>query len=402
MRKLVLLRGAPGVGKSTFIKYWNLEQYTLNSDMFRLLLQSPVLTEQGTYKINQQFGQRESWKMLHDALERRMHNGDFVIVDATHSKTSDLMSYQMLADKYRYEVSVIDFTMIPIEVAKERNLMRDEYKHVPEYAIERMYTRFKSERVPTHMNVVPYEKAEEVLTLKPVDYSGYKQIHHIGDIHGSFTALMTYLKDGIREDELYIFTGDYIDRGVENGEVLEYIISIMDMPNVILMEGNHEQHLWKWSNNEQAQSIVFEHDTRPEIEAYGVNRKEIKRLCRNLKQLVYYTYHGKEVMVTHGGLPMIPGNLLHVSASQLIRGVGDYKTPIDEVFNEREKRPNRYQVHGHRNFGLMPYEPDSHSFNLEGGVDSGGYLRTLTLNKEGFSSVQIKNNVFKQKVKDIV
>lgn len=402
MRKLVLLRGAPGVGKSTFLKKWKLEQYTLNSDMFRLLLQSPVLTEQGTYKINQQFGQREAWKMLHEALERRMQNGDFVIVDATHSKTSELLSYQVFADKYRYEINVIDFTMIPIELAKERNLTRDEYKHVPEYVIDRMYTRFKSERVPAHMKVVPYEKAEEVLTLNPVDYSEYKQIHHIGDIHGSFTALMSYLKEGIKEDELYIFTGDYIDRGIENGEVLDYLLSIMDMPNVIFMEGNHEQHLWKWSNNEQSQSIVFEHDTRPEIEAHGVNRKDVKRFCRNLKELVYYTYQGKEVMVTHGGLPMIPENLLHVSAFQLIRGVGDYKTPIDEVFNETEKRPNRYQVHGHRNFGLMPYEPDSNSFNLEGGVDSGGYLRTLTLNDEGFSSVQIKNSVFKARTKEVV
>jgi predicted kinase/predicted phosphodiesterase len=398
MRKLILLRGAPGVGKSTFLKTMNLEQYTLNADMFRMLLQSPVLTESGEFIISQQYGQREAWQMLHEALERRMRNGDFIIIDATNSKTSDMLRYQTVVDKYRYEVIVIDFTNIPIEVAKERNLLRDVYKQVPEFAIDRQYVRFKSERVPNSMKEIPYQEAEKEFELAPIDLSHYKKIHHIGDIHGSYTALSSYLKDGIQEDELYIFTGDYIDRGIENGEVLEYLLTIMELPNVIFMEGNHEQHLWRWSNNEKAHSLVFEHDTKPEIERYGINRKDIKRFCRQLKELVYYTYNGKEVLVTHGGLPLIPENLLQVPAEQLIRGIGDYKTPIDEIFNEKEIGKNRYQIHGHRNYGLAPYTPDSQSYNLEGGVDSGGYLRILTLTAVGFSSIQVKNNVFKERI----
>ena len=35
MRKLILMRGAPGAGKSTFIHYYHLENYTLCPDKIR-------------------------------------------------------------------------------------------------------------------------------------------------------------------------------------------------------------------------------------------------------------------------------------------------------------------------------------------------------------------------------
>lgn len=41
MRTLLLLRGAPGSGKSTWIKENKLEQYTLEADLFRNLISNP-------------------------------------------------------------------------------------------------------------------------------------------------------------------------------------------------------------------------------------------------------------------------------------------------------------------------------------------------------------------------
>lgn len=78
--------------------------------------------------------------------------------------------------------------------------------------------------------------------MKPLDLSEYRTIHHIGDIHGCNTVLQKYLSENgdIRDDEFYIFCGDYIDRGIENVEVLKYLISIMNRNNVLLLEGNHE------------------------------------------------------------------------------------------------------------------------------------------------------------------
>ena len=44
MRRLVLLRGIPGAGKSTWVKKNGLEKFTLSSDNIRLMLHSPALT----------------------------------------------------------------------------------------------------------------------------------------------------------------------------------------------------------------------------------------------------------------------------------------------------------------------------------------------------------------------
>lgn len=62
MRTLLLLRGAMGSGKSTFIKENGLEPYTLEADRFRTLICNPQLNEEG-YKYSLVFN-RTSISML--------------------------------------------------------------------------------------------------------------------------------------------------------------------------------------------------------------------------------------------------------------------------------------------------------------------------------------------------
>jgi len=70
MKKLVLLRGAMGVGKSTFIKEHGLEPYTLSSDNIRLLMESPILKDDGDYGISQKKN-KEVWSLLKSLLEKK-------------------------------------------------------------------------------------------------------------------------------------------------------------------------------------------------------------------------------------------------------------------------------------------------------------------------------------------
>lgn len=44
MRTLLLFRGSPACGKSTFIKEHNLEQYTLSADNIRLNYKEKIIT----------------------------------------------------------------------------------------------------------------------------------------------------------------------------------------------------------------------------------------------------------------------------------------------------------------------------------------------------------------------
>lgn len=418
MRQLVLMRGGMGAGKSTFIQENNLKQYTLCADDIRLLFQSPALTEHGGETITMNHD-REVWRLLKTLLKERMKRGEFTVIDATHSKTRDINQYREMAQKYRYRVTVIDFTDVPIELAKIRNRNRPPYKQVPDEAIENVYSRFETQDVPTWCTAIKPHEFQEKVRYTPTDYSHYKKIHHIGDIHGCYDVLMEYLGDGLKDDELYIFVGDFIDRGLQNAEVVEFLFTIMNKNNVIFLEGNHEHWLFKWANDEVVASKEFNKYTQPQLEEAGIDKKKARMLYRKLQQIVYYTYKTErgfaKVLVSHGGVGHIPDNLLMVATEQFIKGVGDYTTDIDQHFqdNEMEKIEVRggkgnvllqtwdnvkhYQIHGHRNIFGHPIRASHNSFNLEGGIERGGNLRAVTLDENGFSGYEVKNNVFDER-----
>ena len=108
MRTLLLLRGIQASGKSTWIKENNLEPYTLSADNIRLNIANPVLTEDGSYEISQKYN-KVTWELLYKYLEMRMQNGDFTIIDATHSDLKLLNKYKDLASTYKYTMYCLEF-----------------------------------------------------------------------------------------------------------------------------------------------------------------------------------------------------------------------------------------------------------------------------------------------------
>ena len=76
-----------------------------------------------------------------------------------------------------------------------------------------------------------------------------KKIFAIGDIHGCYDRLKT-LMDKIPIDlsrDTLVFIGDYIDRGPNSVEVVEYLMKLKKrVPEVIFLKGNHEDMLDKF------------------------------------------------------------------------------------------------------------------------------------------------------------
>ena len=134
MRVLLLFRGAPGCGKSTYIEQHGLQQYTLSADDIRLNLQASVLKVDGDTEIHVK-REKDVWQILFYMLEKRMKQGEFTVIDATNSKTSEMQRYKELADRYRYRIYCVDMTDVPIDEVKRRNQQRDKYKIVPNKAI---------------------------------------------------------------------------------------------------------------------------------------------------------------------------------------------------------------------------------------------------------------------------
>ena len=396
MRILLLLRGSAGCGKSTWIEQNGLKPYTLSADDIRLLCQSPIMQVDGTEGISQA-NDNVTWKTLFNLLEVRMQKGEFTVIDATNSKTSEMNRYKEMCNTYRYRIFCVDFTDIPIEEVKRRNANREVLKRVPEEAIDKMYSRFATQKIPSGIKVIKPNELDTIW-MKMFDLSEYKKIHHIGDIHGCNTALQTYLSDngGLKDDEMYIFTGDYIDRGLENADVIKFLISIMNKKNVLMLEGNHERWLWLYANDCVGKSKEFELITRPQLEEAKIDKKDIRQLYRKFGQCAYYKYGDNIYLVTHAGLSTLPKNLSYVATDQMIRGVGNYNDfeKIAETFLATTP-DNVYQIHGHRNTKRLPVKVNDRVFNLEGRVEFGGTLRCVQLAKDGIHTVEVENTVYK-------
>ena len=396
MRVLLLLRGSAGCGKSTWIEKNGLKPYTLSADDIRLLCQSPVLQVDGTEGISQS-NDNLVWKTLFKILEARMEKGEFTVIDATNSKTSEMNRYKSMCQTYRYRIYCVDFTDIPIDEVKRRNRNREEIKRVPEEVIDKMYSRFATQKIPSGIKVI---KPNELyaIWMKMFDLSKYKKIHHIGDIHGCYTALQKYLTDnnGIKDDEYYIFTGDYIDRGLENADVVNFLISIKDKDNVLLLEGNHEKWLNLYAHDCVGKSKEFELITKPQLDNAQIDKKDIRQLYRKMGQCAYYKYDNNIYLVTHAGLSTLPENLTYTATDQMIRGVGNYNDfeKIAETWIRKTPK-NCYQIHGHRNTKGLPIKVNDRVFNLEGRVEFGGCLRCVQIDKNGVYCIETQNEVFK-------
>lgn len=396
MRTLLLLRGSPGCGKSTWIEENGLKPYALSADEIRMMCASPALNALGQYEISQS-NDNVVWATLFKLLEIRMQNGEFTVIDATNSKTSEMNRYKELCGAYKYRIFCVDFTGVPIETVKQRNRQRPALKRVPDEAIDRMYARFQTQKIPSGITVIQPDELDKIW-MKRYDLSAYRRVHVIGDIHGCYTALSEYLNGDLKDDEFYIFVGDYIDRGLENAEVVRFLLTIYEKPNVLLLEGNHERWLWTWANGVVGKSKEFELVTAAQLDAAGFDKRHIRQLYRRMGQCAYFDYGGYTYVVTHAGLSNVPAQLTTVATSQMIKGCGAYKDSetVDNAFAGNTSE-HFIQIHGHRNTKDLPVRCGTRCFNLEGKVEFGGCLRCVDLLPDGTQEVfEIRNTVFKE------
>ena len=397
MRTLLLLRGIQASGKSTWIKENNLEPYTLSADNIRLNIANPVLLEDGSYEISQKYN-KVTWELLYKYLEMRMQNGDFTIIDATHSDLKLLNKYKDLASTYKYTMYCLEFD-VPLEEALKRNKERDNYKYVPERVIERTYETIKNnEKLPSALKKI--ESINEIINFYTADVNQYEKVVIIGDIHSCAEPLKEVLKD-FNEETLYIFVGDYFDRGIQPVETFNIMLDLLEKPNVILIEGNHEEKsMKKFIYDEEKYTKSFEETTLlPLLKEYDVDyvRASLKKIYKKLRQCFAFEFRGKKFLCTHGGLPLVP-KLTLVSAKEMIHGVGKYETEIGEIYSENYKKglcQGFIQVHGHRGVNDGQF-----SYCLEDRVEFGGELKVLTIDNEGkIKKTGIKNSVYNKGLK---
>lgn len=412
MKKLFLMRGAPGCGKSTWIKEKGLKSYTLCADDIRLLFQSPILNIDGDSQISQA-NDKEVWKFIFQLLEKRMQRGEFTVIDATHSSSKMINQYKQLCQKYRYRCYIVDLSDVDLETCIKRNFSREYYKKVPEEVIRKIYARFSIDKLPSWVELIKcndFEKIFSELHSKFFDFSEYEKIVIFGDIHGCYEPLKNYFNDNPYSNKnYYIFTGDYFDRGIQNTEVFNFLYDFMNNKNVLLLHGNHEYHIfdygWGDINNEIKSKDFLE--TIKQFEKNNIcskdNKKKIREFYYKIGQYASFSYGENDkryYVITHGGVPNVPN--IFDSSNQIIKGVGKYKDSKEVDLNWcKNTEENYFSIHAHRNIYNEAIHNTEKTYNLCSKIEFGEELRILEITPDNnIEELKYKNEIYNKNLED--
>lgn len=408
MKKLFLLRGVPGSGKSTFLNKYSseLNGMTISADQIRLIFSPTVYPKNSmTKKINQE-NDKQVWDFIHDRVRDRLLKGYTTIVDATHCNVNSIEYYKSFCKENDVNCVVVEFNE-SLEICKERNRNRPSFQEVPEFVIDRMHENMQVP-VPNWCEVITPQQFSQILDCmknnttdySPLDYNKFKDIVIFGDIHGCYEPIKEYFeKNPCSSETKYIFVGDYEDRGIQNKEVFEFLISHSRDSNFLFLRGNHTIHTLNYSMNLPVASKEFKERTIQQLQSF--DKSSLKKFCKRQGDFSYFTFCNEKFLVTHAGVDTIPNSF--TNERDITNGVGGYEKSeeIDDKF--RHNHPDVYTIHGHRNLHEVPLTDglNTGAFNLEGGIEFGGHLRYLTLHKDNDGNLhlipgQIKNNVFRK------
>lgn len=142
MTKLVITRGLPGSGKSTWARRWVDEdkqhRAEVNRDHLRLMMHG------GYAKAEVQI------TVARDAMIRELlKQGVDVVCSDTNLPQRNARELARVARHAGADVEVIDLTNVPLETCLERNARRTGHEHVPSARIREMFERYiASKRYP--------------------------------------------------------------------------------------------------------------------------------------------------------------------------------------------------------------------------------------------------------------
>ena len=137
--------------------------------------------------------------------------------------------------------------------------------------------------------------------------------HYVmGDIHGEadrFHAMLEKIQ--LSNDDVLILLGDVIDRGPDG---IALLLEIMEMPNVIMLLGNHEYMMLQYLSSD-ATSMEIRRWNRngnaPTLAAYLKQKAKVQRriiaYLQSLPTHMDLEVEGKRFYLVHG----FPGNNIH-------------------------------------------------------------------------------------------
>ena len=421
MRKFILFRGPPGAGKTTLINNVGLGEFALSADAVRKAVRAPMMNHRGELTIDQE-NAHHIWEIVRQSFNLRIESGQTIALDSTSVLDTDYEYFIEKAHEAGYEIIMVDMFDVDRKIIDERNQSRTAYDFVPAKTIDKMINLYKPHdrsdaRISKHFSTAEaHAQLGNYLRAYREDLNDYKNIIHIGDLQGVFEAAFTQdspLTKKLDPENYYVFVGDALDRGVENGKLLRWILDEVTPnigKNVTWIKGNHEKHLEAWGKNSDIKSLEFRARTLPQIEEEGIRREDVLPFISAMSPYLWYEYGNEQVIVSHAGLPSALTPFEKISENVMVNGVGGFGLDIDEKFTQwatteprdefnfmlSDEQPLAWrQVHGHRNRKMLGITSEDVSLNLEGQAEFGGQIRMAVLNKKGWTVHQIRNTLYR-------
>lgn len=131
------------------------------------------------------------------------------------------------------------------------------------------------------------------------------RLFSIGDIHGCFNSFQELIESKIdlQLNDKLILLGDYIDRGSQSKEVVEYIIHLQNKGyDVIPLMGNHEKMLLDAFVNKESLPLWIHNGGSETLKSFGINSlNELPVPYINFFKGLPYYYSLNEYLFVHAG-----------------------------------------------------------------------------------------------------
>jgi len=125
----------------------------------------------------------------------------------------------------------------------------------------------------------------------------------ITDIHGELGKLESVLsKIDFRQDDTFVFMGDYIDRGPDSKGVVEKVIEISEKYNTITLIGSHEYALLHSQSDDYYNYLFWNYGGPATVKSYGGKFENILAIHGDFFRNLKFYHETDDYLFVHAGI----------------------------------------------------------------------------------------------------
>ena len=125
----------------------------------------------------------------------------------------------------------------------------------------------------------------------------------ITDIHGELRKLESVLsKIDVRQDDTFVFLGDYIDRGPDSKGVVEKVIEISEQYKTITLIGSHEYALLHADKDDYYHYLFWNYGGPATVKSYGGRFENILAIHGDFFRSLKFYHLTDDYLFVHAGI----------------------------------------------------------------------------------------------------